>query len=90
MPDAEILDRIWNDIDPRLPVPADDPKRWYADLSAGRGARDFAQRLALAIRRSQRPVRLAILGHMGSGKSTELGRLKHLLETDGVRRPLVL
>lgn len=90
MLDARKLDRIWNDIDPRVPVPAEDPLHWYADLSAGRGEMDFAERMALTLRRARRPLRLAILGHMGSGKSTELARLKHLLESEPAGRPLVL
>lgn len=86
MPSVDVLDRIWNDLDPRQRVPPDDPRGWYADLSAGRGRMDFAGRLAKALRRAEKPLRAAILGHLGSGKSTELARLRHLLEIQADRR----
>jgi hypothetical protein len=87
---TQALDKAWNDFDPLRPVPPEDPHGWYVDLGPVRGPITLVDQLARNIqRRSERPQRVLVLGHAGSGKSTELGRLRRRLESHGYRCVLV-
>ena len=86
MPDASFFDRAYNDFDPLKPVSFENQPEWYVDMSAARGTIDPTAQMARQIRRqTDRAPRLLLLGHPGCGKSTELGRLRNLLEQSGWR-----
>ncbi len=86
MADTAFLDQAWNDFDPLEPVPADDHRGWYQDLWAVRGTGDVSGRIVRQVERATgRPPQILLLGHAGSGKSTELGRIRHELEGRGWR-----
>jgi len=58
-----------------------DEHNLYVDLTDARGRSNLVSRLASEIRLSGDPVCKVVAGHDGSGKSTELRRLQHDLET---------
>lgn len=69
----------FNAFDPTVSLAADDPR--YVDLSAGRGNEGGLVRRSLRkIQSSNEPITLLVAGHLGSGKTTELQRLKQALE----------
>jgi len=79
---AETLDDLYRVCDPEMPLANDDPR--YVDLSEVRGMKNLAKSLARQIRRADRAyLQKLVTGHRGSGKSTELLRLKAQLEHDG-------
>jgi len=74
-------------LDPVHALPADSP--WYVDCSAERGIHRFVERMEQAVTWSKAGVGGSafvhdlVVGHRGSGKSTELLRLKARLEAKG-------
>ncbi len=67
-----------------------DQQRLYVDLDKARGEADVVHRLGQKIRLADKPTCQVLAGHRGSGKSTELLRLKKKLETDHPRFFVVL
>lgn len=81
---AKNLDDLWVNCDPKVPLPAKDER--YVDLSEARGVESLVDLIARSIRRSTQGSyhQILLTGHRGSGKSTELLRLKQKLEKNGV------
>lgn len=81
---ATNLDTLFLACDPEKPLDADDDR--YVDLSESRGIRSFINIISRNIRRgtgddiTSECVKYLFTGHRGSGKSTELLRLKRSLE----------
>lgn len=77
---ANNIDDTYRICDPDLPLKADDKR--YVDLTESRGMKHIAKTITRNIRRSDEHSHVNILftGHRGSGKTTELFRLKHELE----------
>lgn len=73
------LERIYQAFDP-APLEADQVSL-YVDLDFVRGASGTVDALAQRIRLSNSPTCQIITGHRGSGKTTELKRLQHGLES---------
>lgn len=71
----------FNAVDPALPLQADDPR--YVDCTDVRGDEDIVGMLYNSIADSKRALQQLCTGHRGSGKSTELLRLKDRLEKSG-------
>ncbi|HLF24752.1 MAG TPA: hypothetical protein VJG32_00325 [Anaerolineae bacterium] len=78
---ARTLRDAFNAVDPAQPLQPDDPR--YVDCTGVRGDEDVVGQLFNAISRSDRPLHQLCTGHRGSGKSTELLRLKARLEQNG-------
>lgn len=84
---AQSLPEAWRRLDPVKPLPCGSP--WYVDCSAERGTHNFVGRMRQAIawaaegQAESAFVHDLVVGHRGSGKSTELLRLKDRLERDG-------
>ncbi len=79
------LEKLYAAFDPQ-PLRADQPgEHRYVDLDDVRGPGDVVPRLASRIRLSPEPTCQLLAGHRGSGKSTELRRLKRELETGNKR-----
>jgi len=78
---ARTLRDAFNAVDPALPLSPGDPR--YVDCTDVRGDEDVVGRLYNAIIRSDRSMHQLCTGHRGSGKSTELLRLKARLEQAG-------
>ena len=76
----DLLDAIYNKFDPK-PLPAGDPA--YVDFRALRGDEDVVQELGRTVRRSDELTYQLYSGYRGSGKTTELLRLKKDLEDRG-------
>lgn len=77
---SDLLNKIYAAFDPE-PLKADKGKiPLYVDMDDIRGENSIAHILSGKIRRSTGPVCLALTGHRGSGKSTELARLRANLE----------
>lgn len=90
MSDPSALDQAWKALDPLAPIPPDDPRGWYVDLSAARGPVSMVQQVVRnVLRQPDRPTRSLLLGHSGSGKSTELLRLRRHFEENGYRCALL-
>ncbi len=81
MPPARTLRDAFNAVDPARPLEAGDPR--YVDCNDVRGHEDVVSTLFNAITYSDRPLHQMCTGHRGSGKSTELLRLKARLEQAG-------
>ena len=77
----DILARIYNAFDPSRPLPAGDPQ--YVDCRAVRGDEDIVTDLGSRIRKADQMTYQLYTGHRGSGKSTELRRLRKSLEDHG-------
>ena len=75
-----IFSEIYNAFDP-APLPAN--SKLYVDCKAVRGGSDVLVELGKTIRFSEKPTCQLFTGHIGSGKSTELFRLKQYLENNG-------
>jgi pantothenate kinase-related protein Tda10 len=75
-----ILKEIYNAFDP-APLPAN--SKLYVDCKAVRGGSDVTIELGRTILLSKNPTCQLFTGHRGSGKSTELSRLKQYLENNG-------
>ncbi len=78
----DLKKRIYKIFDPAEPVPADEPDL-YVELDEVRGREIVVQRLKENIDLSTSFTCQALTGHKGSGKSTELLRLKSQLEKEG-------
>jgi hypothetical protein len=78
---ARTLRAAFNAVDPALPLRADDDR--YVDCTDVRGDEDTVGALYNTIVRSDRSRHQLCTGHRGSGKSTELLRLKARLEKFG-------
>jgi hypothetical protein len=72
--------RVYRQCDPTRPLEPDDPR--YVPCEGVRGSGDIAVQLATAIRFSDTPLHLLLAGYRGSGKTTELLRLKRSLENN--------
>lgn len=83
---SDLLKRIYAAFGPD-PLRADNPEQreLYVNLDEVRGEADVVHRLASRIRLNDGPTCQILAGHRGSGKSTELRRLKHALETGDER-----
>lgn len=81
---AQNLDDLYRNCDPDFPLPATDER--YVDLSESRGTGNLVNSIARSIRRSRDDQyhQILLTGHRGSGKSTELFRLKQKLESNDV------
>ncbi len=81
MSKATNIDDTYRACDPDKPLAADDDR--YVDLSASRGTPQIAKSITRNIKRTDANSHLQLLftGHRGSGKTTELLRLKKELET---------
>ncbi len=75
----DLLQRVYRVFDPE-PLRAEDD-RLYVNLDEVRGSTGFTDRLAKRITLSDKATCQVVTGHRGSGKSTELHRLKQQLET---------
>ncbi len=81
MSEAELIQRVYREFSPAPLRP--EQQALYVDLNAARGAMDVVSRLEGTIRRAEgSPTCQVLAGHKGSGKSTELLRLKKRLESD--------
>ncbi len=78
---AKTLRDAFNAVDPAQPLGADDKR--YVDCTDVRGDEDVVKTLFNTIVRSDRSRHQLCTGHRGSGKSTELLRLKDRLERGG-------
>ena len=80
---ATNLDDLYRNCNPDIPLPADDPR--YVELSEVRGTKVISDLIARRIGRSDTDDfhQQLLTGHRGSGKSTELFRLKKTLEDKG-------
>ena len=78
---ARTLRDAFNAVDPAQPLQPGDPR--YVDCTDVRGDEDVVGTLFNAITRSDRSLHQLCTGHRGSGKSTELLRLKARLEQAG-------
>jgi len=76
--DFELMQRIVGLIDPLIPLPVNDPR--YVDYSAERGSAGLVSNMALTIRLAPERTCQLLSGHRGSGKTTEINRLRHDLE----------
>lgn len=73
---AKNIDEAYRVCDPDLPLKAEDER--YVDLTESRGMKHIAKTVTRNIRRSDEHSQVKVLftGHRGSGKTTELFRLK--------------
>ncbi|MGH9832573.1 MAG: hypothetical protein ACRD9Y_06110 [Blastocatellia bacterium] len=81
---AKTLPEAYNAVDPAPALPPGDPR--YVDCRDVRGNEDIVAHLFRTISYSDPTVRATsqlVAGHRGCGKSTELFRLKDLLEKEG-------
>lgn len=82
---SDLIEKVYQAFDPG-PLGGDaDSDKLYVDLDDVRGCADVVNRLANKIRLSKTPTCQVLAGHRGSGKSTELRRLQHQLETASTR-----
>jgi hypothetical protein len=79
MSEDSIEKRLYRIFDPAPLRP--DHDNLYIELDNVRGDADIVNRLASRIRFSDKPTCQILAGHRGSGKSTELYRLQHHLQT---------
>jgi hypothetical protein len=82
------VDDAYNAVNPDMPLYDGEADSRYVDLTGVRGSDDLAALIARRIRRCDRAEsptfsKLLFSGHRGSGKTTELFRLKHKLEELG-------
>lgn len=79
---ANNIDDAYRVCNPDLPLKADDTR--YVDLTQSRGLKHIAKTITRNISRSDEHSQVKILftGHRGSGKTTELFRLKNELENN--------
>lgn len=81
----ELLIKIYNSFDPFYPLDAVKDADIYVDMEKARGGANIKRDLGKKIIRSRasRPMAQLYTGHRGTGKSTELLRLKKYLEEQG-------
>lgn len=79
---ADSVDTAYRACNPDQALPPDDPR--YVDLYPGRSEKDMSSVIAWEIKVSGdvEHMRKLVTGHRGSGKTTELLRLKKALEND--------
>lgn len=82
---SNLTEDVYRVFDPDEPLPPE-KQNLYVDLDDVRGQAGVVQRLANAIRRSDRPTCQLLAGHRGSGKTTELLRLRRELQTGPKKR----
>jgi len=75
---TDLLTKLYNAFNPFEPLPANDPK--YVDCQKERGDSDILQDLGNRMQLAKTNTCQLYSGHRGSGKSTELLRLKNYLE----------
>jgi hypothetical protein len=76
-----LLSQIYNAFDPFQPLDAEKDQDLYVDFQKARGNAKIERDLGRKIERSQnKPLAQLYAGHRGTGKSTELLRLKKYLE----------
>lgn len=80
---AQSLQEVYNVSDPVRPLPSGDPR--YVDCTPVRGNEDVVEQMLKTISWSDTYTAQLFTGHRGSGKSTELLRLKARLEEQGFR-----
>lgn len=80
---ARSLQDAYNVSDPVRPLPSGDPR--YVDCTPVRGNEDVVEQMLKTITWSDNFTAQLFTGHRGSGKSTELLRLKARLEERGFR-----
>jgi hypothetical protein len=81
MADANLAQRVYRKFSPE-PLPPDRHEELYVKLDEARGNMDAVSRLERTIRFAEgKPTCQVLAGHKGSGKSTELFRLKSRLES---------
>lgn len=81
MSEGDLVQRVYRQFSPAPLRPEQDAL--YVDLNAARGDMDIVSRLEGKIRLAEgSPTCQVLAGHKGSGKSTELLRLKKRLESD--------
>ena len=85
---ADLAKRIYKVFDTAPLRP--DQQELYVDLHEVRGDADVVSRLASRIEFDDDPTCQVLAGHRGSGKSTELLRLKQRLEAGDAPRPFVV
>ncbi len=76
-----LIKRIYNQFNPREPLPANDPA--YVNCSEVRGNENIFREIGKSIIFSDQPTCQLYTGHRGCGKSTELLRLANYLENNG-------
>ncbi|MCA6522320.1 MAG: AAA family ATPase [Pseudanabaena sp. M135S2SP2A07QC] len=77
----DLLSQIYNAFDPFQPLDAEKDQDLYVDFQKARGNAKIERDLGRKIERSQnKPLAQLYAGHRGTGKSTELLRLKKYLE----------
>jgi hypothetical protein len=88
---SDQIKKVYSAFDP-APLRADKPEQrdLYVCLDDVRGQGDVVHRLAEKIRLSSGPTCQILAGHKGSGKSTELRRLKYDMEQEDERYFVVL
>jgi Cdc6-like AAA superfamily ATPase len=82
----DLITKVQKEFDTIKPLPLND--RRYVECSAERGSVDLLDRMARAIRRQESTCQL-LCGYRGSGKTTELFRLRRLLESKEPRQFVV-
>jgi len=82
MGDTDLAQRVYREFSPE-PLRPERQTDLYVDLDEVRGNMDTVSRLGKTVRFAQaKPTCQVLAGHKGSGKSTELLRLKKQLESD--------
>ena len=81
--DFKFITDIYNQFSPSRPLPADDPA--YVVCEEVRGNDNICREVGKKIIMSDKPTCQLYTGHRGSGKSTEIYRLKDYLEKQGCR-----
>jgi pantothenate kinase-related protein Tda10 len=77
MNQAHIKKKIYNAFDPKESLLPDDPR--YVECSEARGSVRLLSRMADTVK-ADKPTCQLLSGHRGCGKTTELTRLRRLLE----------
>lgn len=86
---SNLTNAVYRVFDPDEPLPPE-KNELYVDLDDVRGGADVVRRLGNAIRRAGHPTCQLLAGHRGSGKTTELLRLRRELESGPVKYFAVL
>lgn len=78
------IDQAYGAVNPDKPLTGERHDPRYVDCAAARGSVNVARLIAQRIQRSEPPYysKQLFTGHRGCGKTTELFRLKHILEDD--------
>lgn len=80
---ATELDQFYTTLEPNPLMSAEEIERFYVDLEELRGEEDRIEAIGVQLRRKkQQAVKTLLMSHSGTGKSTEITRLKGILEED--------